>query len=58
MLNDEDGFHLVLTAFSDGERFVFERVDGTRGGDVNCDVGSTLDFLEVACLADLWQRTE
>ena len=46
MLNDKDGFHLIPTAFFDGKGLVLERLHCARGGDINCDVGSALDFLE------------
>ena len=47
MLNNKDGFHLVPTAFLDGEWLVFESFNSARSREVNSDVGSTLDFLEV-----------
>lgn len=47
MLYDEDGFHLIFTALFDGEWFVFECLKGAGSGEVNRDVRSSLDFLEV-----------
>jgi hypothetical protein len=45
MLHDEDGFHLISTAFFDCERLVFERIDGAGSRDIDGDIGSSLDFL-------------
>ena len=44
VLHDESGLHAELGPFLDGEGFRFQRFDGTRGGQVDGDVGATFDF--------------
>ena len=44
MLHDEVGLHAELGSFLDGERLRFERLDGTRGGQIDGDVGAPFDL--------------
>lgn len=44
VLHDEVGLHAELGAFLDGEGFRFQSFDGTRGGQINGDVGTAFDF--------------
>jgi hypothetical protein len=36
---------LISATLFDGEWFLSERLDGTRGGEINGDVGPAFDFL-------------
>lgn len=44
MLHNEVCLHAELGSFLDGERFRFERFDGTWGGQIDGDVGAAFDF--------------
>jgi hypothetical protein len=48
VLHDKRCLHLIFATLFDGERFGFERFDSSRSREINGDIRSAFDFLQVA----------